>query len=263
MKRRGILVLGAVVCGVAVGVACSGSESTDLSDGGTSPTTTSTSTGTTPPTNTVPTTPPADAAPPGDASTVTDSSTPTDASRTDAGTSMSFFVTSTGSGNSGGNLGGLAGADAKCQTLATAAGAGGRTWRAYLSITGTNARDRIGTGPWYNQKGTMIAADIATLHANQIPTANMFDEKGAVVPTQAPNEHDILTGTNADGTANASTCEGWTSNAGNRTAIVGHHDSSTTAANATDRWNNAHVTNNCASFTAQGGSGRFYCFATN
>lgn len=259
MKRRGILVLGAVVCGVAVGVACSGSESTDLADGGTSPTTTSTSTGTTPPTNTVPTTPPVDAAPPGDASTVTDSSTPTDASR-DAGTSMSFFVTSTGSGNSGGNLGGLAGADAKCQTLATAAGAGGRTWRAYLSITGTNARDRIGTGPWYNQKGTMIAATVAALHAADIPAANAIDETGAIVPA---NQHDILTGSNLDGTANASTCEGWTSNAGNRTAIVGHHDSSTTGNNANDRWNNAHVTNNCASFTAQGGAGRFYCFATN
>ncbi len=261
MKRRGILVLGAVVCGVAVGVACSGSESTDLSDGGTSPTTTSTSTGTTPPTNTVPTTPPVDAAPPGDASTVTDSSTPTDASRTDAGTSMSFFVTSTGSGNSGGNLGGLAGADTKCQTLATAAGAGGRTWRAYLSITGTNARDRIGTGPWYNQKGAMIAANVAALHATDILAVNAIDETGAVVPT---NQHDILTGTNADGTANAATCNGWTSNAGNQTGFLGHNDSQTTGNNA-DRWNNAHVSGGCSqgALTNTGGSGRIYCFATN
>lgn len=262
MKQRGIFVLGAVVVAVAVGVACSGSDESELgSDAGSNPTSTptSTSTSTSTTTTTAPTTPPVqDAAPSTDAAPGTDSGA--DAARPDAGTSMSFFVTSTGSGAAaGGNLGGLAGADTKCQTLATAAGVGGRTWRAYLSIAGTNARDRIGAGPWYNQKGVMIAANVAGLHTNNIPAANAIDEKGAAVPA---NEHDILTGSNADGSANAATCNGWTSNAGNQTAIVGHHDSSTTGNNA-DRWNNAHATNNCASFTAQGGSGRIYCFATN
>lgn len=258
MNRRAAILCGTLVISVAVVAACSGSEENDLTnDGGsTTPTTTtptSTGTGTAPTSN-----PPGDAAPPTDAATDAPTSDAAgDATTADAGTSMSFFVTSTGSGNMGGNLGGLAGADAKCQSLAAAAGVGGRTWRAYLSVAGTNARDRIGAGPWYNQKGVMIAANVAGLHTNNIPAANAIDQTGAVVPA---NEHDILTGSNADGSANGSTCQGWTSNANNQKAIVGHHDSSTTNNNA-DRWNNAHETNNCVSFTAQGGSGRFYCFA--
>jgi hypothetical protein len=176
---------------------------------------------------------------------------------------MSFFVTSTGSGNMGGNLGGLAGADAKCQSLAAAAGAGAKTWRAYLSVQGTNASSRIGAGPWFNQKGKMIAANVAGLHANDIPAADVIDEKGAAIPNGVGvNQHDLLTGTNADGTASNDTCMNWTSNGNNRQAIVGHTDSTTTA-QATDRWNFAHVTTNCVSFTAQGGAGRFACFATN
>jgi len=261
MNRRATLLVFSLVGAVGVGVACSGSEDSELgSDAGGTPTSTS-PTSTTPGTTTTPnptTTPDASPPPADGGADASQSDAATDA-RTDAGTSMSFFVTSTGSGNAGGNLGGLTMADNKCQTLAAAAGAGGRVWRAYLSVAGTNARDRIGAGPWYNKNGVMIAANVAGLHTNNIPAANAIDETGAAVPA---NQHDILTGTNVDGTANTNTCENWTSNAGNRSAIVGHHDSSTTN-QAPDRWNNAHQTTNCTSFTAQGGSGRIYCFASN
>ena len=174
---------------------------------------------------------------------------------------MSFFVTSTGSGAAGGNLGGLAGADAKCQTLATGAGAGGKTWRASLSITGTDARSRIGAGPWFNQKGKMIAANVAGLHAADILAADIFDEKGAAIPLV---EHDLLTGSAADGTASANlSCTNWTSNANADMCTVGHSDS-TTSGNPTDRWNNAHpVRCTSAAFTGANGAGRFACFATN
>lgn len=260
MDRRWLLLglVGSVT--VASFAACGGAEETGLDgDAGPLPTSTGTSTGTTPTSTTTTPAPSSDASspPPSDAAPPVDASA--DVARPDAGTSMSFFVTSTGSGNMGGNLGGLTGADAKCQSLATAAGVGGRTWKAYLSITGTNAKDRIGTGPWYNQKGKMIAASVAALHATDIPAADVLDEKGGTIPT---NQHDLLTGSNADGTATNTTCQGWTSNANNQQGFVGHTDSSTTGQN-TDRWNNAHVTTNCNSFTAQGGAGRFACFASN
>jgi hypothetical protein len=182
----------------------------------------------------------------------------TDSAPVDAGLSMSFFVTSTGSVAQGGNLGGLAGADMKCQTLAQAVGAGGKTWKAYLSITGTNASSRIGTGPWYNQKLKMIAPNVAMLHANNIAAADVVDENGVVVPA---NVHDILTGTNADGTANANTCNGWTSNAAAGVMRhVGHSDSN---GMGTNRWNTAHSSQGCSQgqITATAGSGRIYCFA--
>jgi hypothetical protein len=155
----------------------------------------------------------------------------------------------------GGNLGGLAGADMKCQTLAAAAGAGGRTWRAYLSVQGTDARTRIGTGPWYNQKLKLIAADLNALHTNEIPGADVLDEKGVAPPA---NQHDILTGTAADGTSNGANCAGWTSNAANGVMrAVGHSD------NNRPRWNFSHNSDGCSErqITGTGGNGRIYCFA--
>ena len=129
--------------------------------------------------------------------------------------SMSFFVTSTGSGASGGDLGGLAAADAKCQALATNGGAGGRTWHAYLSTGSTgpgpvvDARDRIGSGPWFNQEGTMIASNVTALHSNGVLGNLMLDELGAEVPSI---EHDVLTGTGTDGRLSSAsqTCDNWT-----------------------------------------------------
>lgn len=179
----------------------------------------------------------------------------------DAGkkSSTTFFVTSV-PGGTGGNLGGIDGADQKCQTLATAAGIGDHTWHAYLSVAGTNAKDRIGAGPWQNQKGVVIATTVAALHEGNfnVPGASMIDEKGTAVPN---NRHDILTGSNANGTATGDTCQNWTSNNGNQTARVGHSDSDTTANNA-DKWNFAHT----VACTAQAmlnanGEGRLFCFA--
>lgn len=189
----------------------------------------------------------------------TDASTDAVAEATvDAGPSMTFFVSSTPAGN-GGNLGGLAGADAKCQALATAVGAGGKTWHAYLSVAGTNAKDRIGTGPWYNQKLKMVGASVAAIHTTTIPAADVIDEKGNAV-SAAPLQHDILTGTNADGTANADTCTNWTSNAANVKGFLGHSDSPNPS-----RWNNAHNSNGCTAnqLVMTGGNGRIYCFAIN
>src|SRR5256712_6317465 len=145
---------------------------------------------------------------------------------------MSFFVTSAGSGK-GADLGGLAGADNICQTLAQAAGAGGKTWHAYLSTQGpsaVNARDRIGGGPWQNAKGVVIAKDVAELHGkNNITKQTALTEKGEMVNGRGdtPNMHDILTGAQPDGTAVAAaedqTCGNWTKS-GQRAAMVGHHD---------------------------------------
>jgi hypothetical protein len=186
---------------------------------------------------------------------------------------MTFFATSTGTGAEGGNLGGLAGADAKCTTLAAAAGGGDHTWKAYLSTNTNNggtkvdAKDRIGPGPWHNKKGTLIANTVAELHgaAFNLKTADVIDENGAAVPNAAPNRHDILTGSNANGTALNQSCQNWTSKAGNANAFVGHSDSETTAGMANDKWNNAHQVNGCtqAAFNGAGGEGRIYCFATN
>lgn len=187
---------------------------------------------------------------------VNDASTDTGvASKPDAGPSMSFFVTATGSGAKGGNLGGLTGADAICQAAATAVGAGARTWKAYLSTDTVNAKDRIGKGPWYNQKLELIANDVTGLHAANIPSAKVLNENGGATPG---NRHDILTGSTAAGMATADTCANWTSNAAtNPKATLGHSDSSS------GQWNNAHGSQGCSegNLTATGGDGRIYCFA--
>jgi hypothetical protein len=189
-------------------------------------------------------------------------------------TSLSFFITSAGPGN-GANLGGLAGADKHCQTLAAAAGAGGKTWRAYLSTTASgghpavNARDRIGAGPWYNAKGVRVADNVAHLHsdANNLSKQNSLTEKGAVVNGRGdtPNRHDILTGSQLDGTAPAgpddATCRNWTSST-EGSALAGHHDRQGGGANPTS-WNSAHGTKGCSqeNLRGTGGDGLFYCFA--
>ena len=188
---------------------------------------------------------------------------------------MTFFVTSTGSGN-GANLGGLAGADRQCQMLAEAAGAGDRTWRAYLSTQGAgavNARDRIGQGPWHNAKGVRIAPNVADLHGdierdrNYLFKDTALNEKGELVNGRgdSPNRHDILTGSDSHGRAIAGsedrTCQNWTSsNAGS--AMVGHHDRS---GGNTTSWNAAHPSRGCSQEALQGsgGDGLFYCFANN
>jgi hypothetical protein len=192
---------------------------------------------------------------------------------------MTFFVTSVGSGK-GADFGGLAGADAHCQKLAEAAGAGGRTWRAYLSAspTGTtpavNARDRIGTGPWQNAKGVVVAKSVADLHgdANNLNKQTALTEKGEVVNGRGdnPNRHDILTGTQRDGTAftgaDDRTCGNWTKS-GEGAAMVGHHDR--TGINpdpvANVSWNASHPSAGCsdAALVKTGGAGYIYCFAAN
>jgi hypothetical protein len=194
---------------------------------------------------------------------------------------MSFFLTSEGPGD-GANLGGLAGADAHCQKLAVAAGAGAKTWRAYLStgFTSTtpavNARDRIGKGPWFNAKGVQIAADVESLHGagNNLTKETALNEKGAMVNgrTERPNMHDILTGTRTDGTAFSAdprlpdmTCGGWTKN-GAGSAMTGHHDRAGLDANPwSSSWNSSHNTIGCSqdNLRATGGNGLFYCFSTN
>jgi hypothetical protein len=190
---------------------------------------------------------------------------------------MSFFVTSAGSGN-GANLGGLAGADKICQTLGAAAGAGGRTWRAYLSAAASgnqaavNARDRIGKGPWSNAKGVMIAKSVEDLHsdANNIKKETALTEKGTVVNGvgDTPNQHDILTGSQADGTLQMgtpdATCGNWTSNAEMGAAQLGHVDRTGRGATGSS-WNSAHPSRGCsqANLVATGGNGYLYCFAAN
>lgn len=180
---------------------------------------------------------------------------------------MTFFVTSQGPGN-GANLGGLAGADAHCQSLAQAAGSS-KTWHAYLSTSDTNARDRIGPGPWYNAKGEKIADDVASLHsdANHITKQTALDEKGQVVNGRGdqPNRHDILTGSLPDGTAAPQTCENWTS-AGDGSAMVGHHDRTGLDDSAAAKsWNSSHPSRGCGqeALRGTGGDGLLYCFATN
>ncbi len=202
---------------------------------------------------------------------------------------MSFFITSVGSGQ-GANLGGVAGADAHCQKLAAAAGAGGKTWRAYLSVPGAfpsaatattpaapgrpsvNARERVGNGPWFNAKGALIARDVAHLHnGNNLGKDTALDERGNAVKGRGdtPNEHDILTGSRADGTAFApqtdTTCKAWTSST-DGSAIVGRHDrSGPLPENWAKSWNFSHQSAGCSqeALVRTGGSGRFYCFAAN
>ncbi len=190
---------------------------------------------------------------------------------------MSFFVTSANPGQ-GGNLGGLAGADQYCQALATAVGAGQRTWRAYLSTQATggqpavNARDRIGAGPWRNAAGVEIAANVAALHGtNNLTKATALTEKGETVSGRGdtPNEHDMLTGSQPDGTAFPAgedrTCANWTS-ATTGSAMVGHHDRIGLRDDEPSRsWNTSHPSRACdiAALRTTGGVGRFYCFAVN
>ena len=195
---------------------------------------------------------------------------------------MSFFVTSVGKGD-GANLGGLAGADAHCQALAVAAGAGNRQWHAYLSANASvgqpvvNARDRIGQGPWFNGKSaTPIAKSVADLHGDTLEAARfgnnlsrmtVFSEKGEPISGagSTPNQHDILTGSQTDGRAYADgadhTCSNWTSNS-TGAAQVGHFDRT---GGGNTSWNSAHPSRGCsqANLVSTGGAGLLYCFAVN
>jgi hypothetical protein len=191
-------------------------------------------------------------------------------------TSMSFFLTSVGSGN-GGDLGGLEGADQLCQSRAEAAGAGGKVWRAYLStaasggMSATNARDRIGQGPWHNANGVQIASSVDNLHSanNNLTKETILTETGAVTNGREddPNRHDILTGSQSDGTAypagEDSTCQNWTTS-GEGSGRVGHHDRQGGGDDGTS-WNSAHGSRGCSqdNLIATGGNGLFYCFAGN
>ncbi len=191
---------------------------------------------------------------------------------------MSFFITSTGPGR-GADLGGVEGADRHCQSLASVAGAGSRTWRAYLSTQGStisdpkvvHARDRIGAGPWHNAKGVRIARDVADLHsAANINKETGLDERGRPINdrTMKPNKHDMLTGSRPDGTAYAAgydyTCGNWTKSGTDGSAMVGHHD----RAGPLDHpwavsWNSSHQSRGCGqdNLRGTGGDGLFYCFA--
>lgn len=189
---------------------------------------------------------------------------------------MSFFVTSVGGGK-GADLGGLAGADRHCQSLAAAAGAGARTWHAYLSTNAeggaVNARDRIGRGPWRNAKGVVIADSVEQLHgaSNNLTKQTALDEKGQVVNGRGdtPNRHDILTGSQADGTAFTSgpdmTCGNWTQS-GAGSAMLGHHDRvGVPDTEKNTSWNSAHPSRGCsdAALASTGGAGLLYCFAVD
>ena len=189
---------------------------------------------------------------------------------------MTFFVTSVGVGN-GADLGGLDGADEHCQALAEAADAKGKTWRAYLSTQAkdgepaVSAKDRIGEGPWHNAKGVVIAANLDSLHYDNsnIDYAGALNEYGNTINSggmgNSPNQHDMLTGSNMDGTAISSdkdkTCSNWT-NSGEGSAIVGHHDRfrRTTPGSS---WNSVHPSRGCSqdALKSSGGAGLFYCFA--
>jgi hypothetical protein len=190
---------------------------------------------------------------------------------------MTFFVSSETSPN--GNLGGLSGADAKCDRLATAVGAGNKTWRAYLSTDTENAKDRIGDGPWMNANGDMVAANVAALHSRTGDPEIFVDENGEKINGQwagspTPVQHDVLTGSQADGTLARDamtneplTCNNWTSNSADFAAQVGHTDGmgpmmATTPANLTS-WNGSHVNQDCSDTAPRGGSGRVYCFAAD
>jgi hypothetical protein len=189
-------------------------------------------------------------------------------------TSMSFFVTSVGLGD-GANLGGLAGADAHCKALAEAAGTKGKTWHAYLSTNGAggvNAKDRIGKGPWYNANGVLVARSVEHLHYSNVlmTKENSVTEKKGVVNGvgDTPNTHDMLTGTNPDGTASQQTCNNWTSNSADNSAtgpkaMLGHLDRKGGGAMA-ESWNAAHPSRGCSQdlLVASGGAGLYYCFAT-
>ena len=189
---------------------------------------------------------------------------------------MTFFITSAGPGD-GANLGGLEGADAHCETLAAAQGAGGRGWMAYLSTisddgsAAVNARDRIGSGPWHNHGGVLIAGNVDELHSDaaNLTKETILTEMGDMVNGRGddPNMHDILTGSNMDGTAYTGegydNCGNWTSNSAEGSAAVGHHDRTGGGQNPTS-WNSAHPSRGCGQQNLQrtGGNGFYYCFAT-
>jgi hypothetical protein len=196
-------------------------------------------------------------------------------------TAMSFFLTSAGPGR-GANLGGLNGADQHCQKLATAVGAGSKTWHAYLSENGSaghptrHARERIGTGPWYNAKGVLIARTVDELHGDKVNVTKetALTEKGEAINGRGdnPNRHDVLTGSQPDGTAFPgtdsanTTCGNWVRyfpNSGK--ARVGHHDRQGNDPKTGSSWNSAHDTQGCSQeeLRATGGEGLFYCFAIN
>jgi hypothetical protein len=181
---------------------------------------------------------------------------------------MTFFITSSGPGK-GADLGGLKGADAHCQSLAKAAGAGNREWRAYLSTDKVHARDRIGKGPWKNAKGEEIAANVDDLHKNsKINKQTGLDEKGLPVNARGdtPNRHDILTGSTPEGRAIADkdmTCGNWTKS-GEGAAMVGHHDRiGLRDDDASKSWNSSHPSRGCSqeNLRSSGGDGLIYCFA--
>ena len=189
---------------------------------------------------------------------------------------MGFFVTS--SNSKGGNLGGLAGADQVCQSLAKTAGAGAKTWRAYLSTSTVDAKSRIGNGPWYNFKGELIAQSLADLHTadkNKISGTTALTEKGTApnylamvdgkaAPAAQPLQHDILTGTNEDGTKNADTCRDWTVGDASAKAMLGHADRLGRNPGL-NSWNAIHASQGCGQEQLQptGGAGLLYCFASN
>jgi hypothetical protein len=179
---------------------------------------------------------------------------------------MTFFLASVGSG-AGADIGGLAGADAHCQMLADGRGAGDRTWRAYLSTQGpdaVNARDRIGAGPWHNARGVLVGQNIDEIHGmgHRFTSMTMLDEAGRMIPGggYAPNRHDVLTGSQPDGTAFPAgedmTCGNWSSSSTGK-ARIGHHDRAA--------WNSAHDSRGCSQdeLRASGGDGLFYCFAAD
>lgn len=183
----------------------------------------------------------------------------------DAPPPMTFFVTSNGPGN-GGDLGGVAGADAHCQMLAESVGAGDRTWRAYLSTQGSdaiNARDRIGDGPWHNARGGLIGNNVEDIHGmnHRLNAQSVLDERGRQIPWGGfvPNRHDVLTGSRGNGTAFPAgedmTCNNWTSSSTGK-ARIGHHDRA--------NWNSAHDSRGCSQdqLRQSGGDGLFYCFAS-
>jgi hypothetical protein len=190
---------------------------------------------------------------------------------------MSFFITS--SNPKGGNLGGLAGADQVCQSLAQAAGAGRKTWHAYLSTSTVDAKTRIGNGPWYNFKGELIAQNLADLHTadkNKISATTSLTEKGTTpnylavnaqgqaTPAAQPLQHDILTGTNEDGTKNGDTCKDWTVGDASAKAMLGHADRLGRNPGV-NSWNQIHASQGCGleQLAPTGGAGLLYCFATN
>ena len=189
---------------------------------------------------------------------------------------MSFFVTS--ANPKGGNLGGLAGGDQVCQSLAQAAGAGNKTWHAYLSSSTVDAKTRIGRGPWYNFKGELIAQNVADLHTpekNKISGTTALTEKGTTpnyltmvdgkpAPAAQPLQHDILTGSNEDGTKNADTCKDWTVGDGSAKAMLGHADRLGRNPGL-NSWNQIHTSQGCGleQLAPTGGAGLLYCFVAN